>query len=216
MAAVAMDQGPPAGLTIMESLPQKFDRLGYLILRSAATEGLVNSLQRYMLKFAAESEMREIKEARDGQVPGAISCYGDPVIERLLEGLVPDIEQVTGRRLYPTYGYFRIYKNGDVLRRHRDRPACEFTVSLCIGYQGAANWPIYVQGFEGVCAADLAPGDGLIFKGLECDHWRQPFAGVSASMAFLHYVDRSGPHSEWRFDKRLDLHRVELEARNED
>ena len=58
--------------------------------------------------------------------------------------------------------------------------------------------------------------DGLVFKGHECDHWRDAYNGISASMAFLHYVDQDGPYREWRYDKRADLHRAELEARNED
>ena len=188
-----------------------FHRQGFLLLRSAASSGMIHSLHRYMLKFAAEQDA-----TRDDQVPGAISCYGDPVTEKLLEGLIPDMQLITGRALYPSYAYFRVYRNGDTLRRHRDRPACEFTLSLCIGYEGATVWPLYVEGSGGEFAADLEPGDGLVFKGLECEHWRDPFAGISASMAFLHYVDRNGPYSEWRFDKRADLHRVEVEARNED
>jgi hypothetical protein len=213
MALLTAGQGPPAQSIArrMNAIASRFHRQGYVLLRSVAAEGMINSLHRYMLKVAADRNA-----TRDDQVPGAISCYGDPVTERLLEGLIPDMQHITGRLLYPTYAYFRVYRNGDVLHRHRDRPACEFTLSLCIGYEDATGWPLCVQGREGEFSADLRPGDGLVFKGLECDHWREPFAGVSASMAFLHYVDRHGPYSEWRFDKRGDLHRVELEARNED
>ena len=32
----------------------------------------------------------------------------------------------------------------------------------------------------------------------------------------LHYVDRDGPYAEWRYDKRTDLHRVELAHANQD
>jgi hypothetical protein len=213
MVVLAMDPGPPAGNCArrMNATASLLHRQGYIVLHSVAAAGMIGSLHRYMLKFAADRNA-----TRDNQVPGAISCYGDPVTERLLEGLVPDMERITGRPLYPTYAYFRVYRNGDILQRHRDRPACEFTLSLCIGYEGATGWPLCVLGREGEFAADLKPGDGLVFKGLECDHWREAFCGVSASMAFLHYVDREGPYSEWRFDKRADLHRVELEARNED
>ena len=195
----------------MQLIPEQFDQHGYVVLHSAASPGLVNSLHMYMLKFAGDQQA-----TRDDQVPGAISCYGDPVIEKLLDGLAPDIEKITGRLLFPTYGYFRVYRQGDVLHRHRDRPACEFTLSLCVGYQGATTWPLYVEGHEGVFVADLTPGDGLVFKGLQCDHWREPFDGITASMAFLHYVDRNGPHKDWRFDKRADLHRVALASVHED
>lgn len=195
----------------MTDIPGLFHRQGFVLLRQAAAPGMIRSLQRYMLRVAAEKNV-----AHDQQVPGAVSCYGDPVTEKLLDGLIPDMERITGRRLYPTYAYFRVYRRGDVLHRHRDRPACEFTLSLCIGYEGASCWPLFVDGLQGPFAADLKPGDGLVFKGLECDHWRDPYDGVSASMAFLHYVDQNGPYREWRHDKRADLHRAGLEARNED
>lgn len=207
-----MDQGPAAIMsTPTPNIPALFHHQGYVLLRQAAAPGMIQSLHRYMLKAAADEFARH-----DDQVPGAISCYGDPVTEKLLEGLIPDMQRITGRRLYPTYAYFRVYRNGDVLHRHRDRPACEFTLSLCIGYEGTISWPLYVEGRQGPCAADLKPGDGLVFKGLECDHWRDAFTGTSAAMAFLHYVDQDGPYREWRFDKRGDLHRAEIEARNED
>lgn len=214
MDVLAVGQGPQAIMSEtagVNSIPQRLHREGFVLLRQAAAPGMINSMHRYMLKVATEKNA-----TRDEQVPTAVSCYGDPVTEKLLEGLIPDMERIIGRRLYPTYAYFRVYRRGDVLRRHRDRPACEFTLSLCVGYEGASIWPLWVQGRDGSFAADLKPGDGLVFKGLECDHWRDAYDGISASMAFLHYVDQDGPYREWRYDKRGDLNRAELEARNED
>lgn len=214
MDVLTMDQGPTAVMSetaAVQSIPEHLHREGFVLLRQAAAPGMIGSMQRYMLRVAAEKNV-----TRDQQVPGAVSCYGDAVTEKLLEGLIPDMQRITGRRLYPTYAYFRVYRQGDVLHRHRDRPACEFTLSLCVGYEGASTWPLWVQGRHGPVAADLRPGDGLVFKGLECDHWRDAYDGISASMAFLHYVDQDGSYREWRYDKRADLQRAELEARNED
>jgi hypothetical protein len=35
--------------------------------------------------------------------------------------------------MLPTYSYARIYANGDELKKHRDRPACEVSVTLHLG-----------------------------------------------------------------------------------
>jgi hypothetical protein len=184
---------------------------GFLLLPGVVTSAVAASLHRYTMKFAESKQATD-----DDQVPGAVACYGDPVMERMLEGLVPDMERIIGRPLYPTYAYFRVYKKGDVLKRHRDRPACEYTLSLSVGYGDALSWPLYVQGFHGDFSADLKPGDALIFKGLECDHWREPFDGGSCAMVFLHYVDREGPYAEWRFDKRQSLQKIDFAPADED
>jgi hypothetical protein len=51
----------------------------------------------------------------------------------------------------------------------------------------------------------LNPGDGLIYRGCDCYHWREPFAGDHLAQVFLHYVDQNGPNTEWKYDKRPRL-----------
>ena len=60
----------------------------------------------------------------DQQVPETYSHYSDIVMETLLEDLRSLMEKETGLVLLPTYSYFRIYKKGDILKRHKDREAC--------------------------------------------------------------------------------------------
>jgi hypothetical protein len=75
---------------------------------------------------------KPIAEGRSASGDDA-SDYGDPAFDGLLEYLRPRVQDQCGLRLLPTYSYFRMYKHGDVLRRHRDRPACEISVTLNIG-----------------------------------------------------------------------------------
>ena len=56
----------------------------------------------------------------------------DFVMENLHDFLLPRMEKATGLKLFPTYTYFRVYKNGDVLEKHKDRPSCEISVSLSL------------------------------------------------------------------------------------
>ena len=138
--------------------------------------------------------------------------YGDPAFDGLLEYLRPRVEDHSGLRLLPTYSYFRMYKRGDVLKRHRDRSACEISVTLNIGQQPLAPWPIYLQGEGEPCGAELKPGDALLYRGIDLLHWRESYLGSQHFQVFLHYVDRDGPHTDQKFDGRPSLMRLKTGA----
>ena len=126
-------------------------------------------------------------------------------MEHLLERVRPVIEDATALRLYPTYSYVRMYRHGDALARHADRPSCEISVTMNLGQEPATPWPLWIAGPAGQTAVLLNPGDALLYRGIECEHWRDAFEGDRLAQVFLHYVDRAGPHREWRFDKRDSL-----------
>ena len=124
----------------------------------------------------------------DEQVPNTYSHYADMLMETLLEKVKPTMEKHTGLKLSPTYSYARIYKNGDVLARHKDRYSCEISTTLNLG---GDSWPIYLDptGKEGQAGikVDLEPGDMLIYSGCELEHWREEFKGKDCGQVFLHY-----------------------------
>ena len=133
----------------------------------------------------------------DEQVPGTYSHYADIVMETLLQSLQPKMEEETGLKLLPTYSYARIYKKGDVLKRHKDRYSCEVSTTLNIG---GDEWPIYLEpsgeeGKEGV-KVDMQPGDMLVYKGCDVEHWREAFEGDNCGQVFLHYNDASDEKAE--------------------
>jgi hypothetical protein len=178
---------------------EQFERQGYAVVKSFLDAKMANFLDQVAQSRAAAGSTRS-----DSQVPGTPAAYRDPLMEKVLQSLVPIVEKASGRTLFPTYSYFRVYRHGDTLARHKDRLSCEISVSVCLGYLAPETWPLYVQGPLGVFAAKLEPGDGLVYKGTECEHWREAFAGESATQVFFHYVDQKGPHAEWRFDKRSE------------
>jgi hypothetical protein len=182
------------------AVSHEFEQRGYVVLKDLLPPATIQVLHVYSLGYAKSDRVKS-----DDFVPGAASGYGHPCMERVLQQLLPELEVATARSLFPTYSYFRVYRNGDVLPRHVDRPACEISLSLCLGYKGADNWPLWLNAPGGATLAALRPGDGVIYKGIELEHWREPFAGDSAAQVFLHYVDQKGPHAEWRFDKRPGL-----------
>jgi hypothetical protein len=144
-------------------------------------------------------------EGVNGQVPGAHSKYGDPFMEALLLYLQPLMEEKTSLNLYPTYSYYRVYKKGNDLKPHVDRPACEISASLCLGYTDESiEWPLYVEDKPFI----MKPGDMIIYRGMELNHYRYPLEcdySWNQSQVFLHYVDANGPHADQKFDGRNDL-----------
>jgi len=136
-----------------------------------------------------------------------ISRYADPFIEALLYELKPKIEKITGKQLHPTYSFSRIYMNGDELKKHVDRPSCEYSVTISVAYKNIENWPISMQYNDNpVSTIILNPGDAVVYKGIEVDHWRDKLQDNAISVQFmLHYVDANGPFSDYKYDKRLNL-----------
>jgi hypothetical protein len=179
----------------------RLSRDGYVVVRSLLEEPRLSLLRRYAVLRARKGTM----QAGDGQVIDTPAAYGDLFMDGLLEDLLPRIERASGLRLFPTYSYFRVYKRGDVLARHRDRAACEISVTLALGYEPARPWPLWIEGTRGAASVRLAPGDALLYRGIERAHWRDAFAGNRCVQVFLHYVDRDGPNAGWRFDKRPAL-----------
>jgi hypothetical protein len=191
-------------INVLRSADQEsFGRQGYLLLPALVEPALVDFLWSYVhTKFACG-----LLSLGDEQVPNTLFAHDDPAFDGLLEYLRPRIEEYSGLSLSPTYSYFRLYKRGDSLKRHRDRPACEVSVSLNVGQVPSDAWPLYVEGSAGPYGALLSPGDGLLYRGIDVFHWREPFQGNRLVQVFLHYVDRNGPHANQKFDGRMTLMR---------
>lgn len=174
-----------------------FARHRYLILQSLFTDPLLAVAHQYALKRARFS-----RESDDCQAPGSPSFYADPLMETLLELVTSVVRGFTGVEPLPTYSYMRVYERGTVLNPHIDRPACEISLTLTLGYDGESPWPLYLATPDGVQTVMLPPGDALLYRGEECAHWRGELAGEYHAQLFLHYVDAAGPHKGWRYDRR--------------
>jgi len=133
-------------------------------------------------------------ERTDTQSPGMHAAYKDPVMGFLHARLWPRMEDTTGLSLLPTYTYFRVYRPGAILERHRDRPACEVSATLLVGTNADPSWPLFIDGQRIV----QEPGEMCVYRGCEVEHWREPMTGPAAAyhvQLFVHYVDADGPYS---------------------
>ena len=102
--------------------------------------------------------------------------------------------------MLPTYAYGRIYQHGEELLRHRDRDACEISVTLNLAQDTA--WPIFVETPKSQSVRlELGPGDAVMYLGCETDHWREFHTGQFHAQVFLHYVIADGPRAYAYFDR---------------
>lgn len=206
-----------------------FKKDGYTIIKKAIDPELADFLFYYfLLKRQAAATMFDSKFLSpftlewgrwdDPQVPGTYSIYGDVAFETLLYKLLDVMQKTTDKELYCNYSYARIYKNGDVLKRHKDRYSCELSTTL---FLGGDKWPIYLsknpkdgkhtdKGYQASKAkgikVDLNPGDMLVYRGCDLEHWRDEFKGEDCAQVFLHYTDKKNKGAkENEFDGRPHL-----------
>ena len=126
--------------------------------------------------------------------------YHDKVFESLLKTKLPLMEKETGLKLFPTYSFWRMYTRNATLRPHKDRPSCEYSVTVTL-YSTGEKWPIRMN----KTWIDIPPGDAVIYKGCDIEHERSEFTGDGQSQVFLHYVDANGKNKDWKYDKRQDV-----------
>jgi hypothetical protein len=176
-----------------------FKEKGYALVKNAIN----TEVRDVITQYALFDEMQDFQT--DGnQVPNAHAKYADPAMEAMLLHIHPLIEKHTGLELYPTYSFYRVYRNGDILHPHKDRPSCEISTTVCFNYSyddSKYTWPIIMDGSK----VNMKPGDIVVYRGIDLEHSREEFTPPGDDwhvQAFLHYVDANGPYSEYRYDKR--------------
>jgi hypothetical protein len=192
-----------------------FKKQKYLIIKKAISTDMANFIYGYFSfkrrvakKFFEERYISPFNTEwgfwSDEQVPNTYCHYADIVMETLLERVRPKIEKETKLKLIPTYSFARLYKTGDILKRHKDRFSCEISATM---FLGGEPWELYIEpsGQENKKGIKILqkPGDILIYSGCELEHWREAFKGKNCCQVFLHYNKAGSTQAkENKFDKR--------------
>ena len=175
-----------------------FDKDGFLIIKKAISKELADFCFDYInLKRKVASKLFQDREISpfirylghwaDEQVPKTYSHYSDLAMEILLLKCKSILEKETKLKLVENYSYVRIYKKHDSLFRHKDRPECEISCTMNLG---GDPWAIYMKNKK-QHKVMLTPGDLIIYKGCELEHWRDVFTGENCTQVFLHYSDKN-------------------------
>ena len=209
-----------------------FKKNKYVVIRQAISKDLAAFVANYFsIKKQVYDTCRQARyispyetllgdyEGADGQIPHTYNSYSDIAMETLMLKCQPVMEKITGLKLIPAYTFARIYKNGDVLKRHKDRFSCEISTTMNLG---GDPWALYLSPNENVgipdgkkitvvskakgIKVDLKPGDMLVYSGCELEHWRNKFKGKECIQVFLHYNNSKTPGAKENiFDKRPHL-----------
>ena len=165
-----------------------FEKNSYTVVKGLIEPDWCKTLYNYVGYSADRCGLKQkhdeekYREAWDGtfqdkQCPGNYAHYGDPMMDSMMMAHGKKIEEVTGMTLAPSYTYYRMYLNGAILKRHKDRPSCEISATVCLDWDDSnceerKPWSIWIKNHEGEKAVDLEPGDAMIYKGCERPHWR--------------------------------------------
>lgn len=175
----------------------------YLLVPNFLSAQEADSLAQWM--FALERDGGIQKDTRWGRYNffGYSIKNALPFVKLLIKK-IPEVSKLSGVDVLPTYAYTTIYKNNAELIRHVDRDACE--ISLTVSLSKDHDWPICVKTPTGeeVCV-QLNPGDALMYKGCESEHWRQgQYQGQNFVQVFMHYVNADGDKAYAFFDQRWE------------
>ncbi len=175
-----------------------FKKNGYLVIPNFIEENFLKFIEQYFYLCIMSGKA----ELSDHQAPFGYSFYGDPLMETVLQCSTKKISELCGIELSPTYSYTRLYKKGDELECHKDRPECEISATIALGNEGDLNSIYFSKDKENISEIKLNPGDACLYKGSELYHWRDRFTQEWYLQSFIHFVDKNGEYKESIYDGR--------------
>ena len=140
-----------------KEIQNAFQKNSYVVVKNVVDSTTINLFYSYTLKkinrklFKLQNNPQIFDNNYDMDFGtkesgfNSLNFYGDEFCETILEALHDTMQQYTGLELLPQYGYLRMYQKDDTLPYHNDRPSCEISTTLCVGYSGDKNWPIWLE-----------------------------------------------------------------------
>jgi len=213
-----------------------FEKNGYLVIKDLwDPEELYHPVppERGQLNWWGKKMDQFTYQELEMQVEGSLARYWHPQYRQIHCGIRMKLEEALGRKLYNTYYYDRYYFPGQALTKHADRDACEISVTVHVSTNLTgedANWPIWIKTPDTYVdkkktqvlvpgenrSVVLKPGDGMVYKGCERPHWRDPMPGLNRKgkklfgknqeqlyyhQIFFHYVLQDGQRAHCAWDR---------------
>lgn len=215
----SIDPGAPA---VPLGAREYFDRHGYMIIKNLYDpKELFHPVPKERGQINYYGSVDRFNHNPDEcQVPGSLARYSHPQYKEAHAKIRLILEDILGEKLYNTYYYDRYYFAGHRLVRHSDRDACEVSVSVQISTNASKPWPFCIETPNGEERfANLQDGWGLLYKGCERDHWRDPLESRYGKLErfvnkirkkdddtyhhqiFFHYVRANGSRAHCAWDR---------------
>ncbi|WP_375049752.1 sulfotransferase [Bradyrhizobium sp. 8-10B] len=186
---------PAARLAICERaavsiamLSGRFNAAGYCVVPSILGPAHTCALAGYYRRLVDSRSW----ELGDDQVARRHGWHNEAMARFIHHQLAAFVSAIVGQRACPSYAYVSAYQSGAELDAHVDRKQCEYTLSLVIDEQGglASSWPLHLLTDLGRQSVTLKVGDGVLFRGHDLPHWREPAPEprLALNTLLLHYV----------------------------
>lgn len=181
-----------------EDITQDFEKNKYVVLKDFVPASTCKVYSSELFLAKAES-----LTVRDKMCPLSDSIYKADFFKELQDSLIEPLSYIAGKKLKPSFNYARIYNTGEVLEKHKDRPACEYSISMTLGHaKNSSIWPIYITTEEGPEKLILDKGSLIFYKGVELEHYREKYLGEWQTQVFMHFVDSEGPYADHTDDEK--------------
>jgi hypothetical protein len=127
--------------------------------------------------------------------------YGDylTIISHLK--ITPHVSKIVNKEIIPSFCFTRMYFNESTLNVHRDRKACEFTVSHC---HYGEPWKIYILEDEFITKT----GTSICYEGIDKSHGRVTPLTHKALYSFYFWVEKDGKYDEFRYDEEPKMEKI--------
>ena len=157
-----------------------------------------NEAKSYSLKMFEASKNGEFYV--DDQCNKSESFYNHKMFEELLEKTRRLVEKKTNVNLQSTFSYARIYKKGEVLSKHMDRNACEYSATITLDYSGEKPWNFHFKNKKEESIL-INIGDIFIYDGVNLPHWRNALKDEwqTQVMLFFSKKEKEKVHDEEKY-----------------
>jgi hypothetical protein len=166
-----------------------FQQNGFALLTSLVHPFHLAALRRYYRDLANAGAFHP----GEGQYSKRSWMHNETVARFFHHQLTSIVAAITREAVRPSYVYIASYGRGADLPKHTDREQCEFTISMCLDFipepRDVTGWPLYLETKSRRVVIQQALGDGLLFRGREIPHYREPLPHASTSTSiFFHFV----------------------------
>ena len=184
------------GKIIMQDYRNKLKDNGYVLIKNFLSPEIVQICKSF-LDLSISSGLRQPES--NPYLTGNVELISPNIFaDSILLAYKNTIEDLFDTEMIPSYIFFRQYHTGSELKIHRDRPECEFSVTLLIDKDGKESSSlVFCDDEEGNNPVEvfMEEGDAIIFSGsYGFDgkwHYRPKVEQKSITQAFLHYVSPS-------------------------
>jgi hypothetical protein len=184
---------------MMADYKAEFEKNGFVKIKGVLSPDMIEMYK----AFIDISHLKGIRKPEFGPyLGGNIDSIDHNVLDdSILLSCKHIIEKVWGiPNMVPSYAFSREYYKGSELKLHRDREACQYSISLTMCKMGEGSTPLWFSENDDKSNAipvDLDEGDAIIFNGGSDYggkwHWRDPLEIDSLFQLFLHYVHPDTP-----------------------